>query len=202
VRIVTFSERETPAELRAQVLALQAQAWPPDTGASAASDAGGGSGPGAGDDWHDPELDPVAMLLVDDAGVVLAGLDLLSKEIRHDGRSFKARGLSRVVTGVAYRGRGYGRRLVAHARETIRLSGADLGIFTCDRELQSFYESAGWQLVPGAVLVGGTPDDPFASDLFDKVTMAGFFSAAARRHTESFTGARIALHPGLIDRLW
>ncbi|WP_155369046.1 GNAT family N-acetyltransferase [Catellatospora vulcania] len=214
MRILTFPERQTPDALRAQVVALQAQAWPPtaDGAADGAADADDISGSGTdgedgeqrtgSGDWHDPALDPVTMLLVDDGGTLLASLDVLSKEIRHDGRGYRARGLSRVVTGTAHRGRGHGRQLVSHAREAIRLSGADLGIFTCDRALQGFYESAGWQLVTGAVLVGGTADDPFPSDLFDKVTMAGFFSPAARRHADSFTDARIALHPGLIDRLW
>lgn len=186
--------------LRVQVLALQAQAWPPPT----AEDEGATS-PADGDadgDWHDPALDPVAMLLLDDDDTVLAGLDVLSKPITHGGHVYQARGLSRVVTDTARRGRGHGRRLVAHARAEIRRSGADLGVFTCDRDLQGFYESAGWQLVAGAVLVGGTPDDPFPSDRFDKVTMASFFSPAARRHAASFTGARIALHSGPIDRLW
>ena len=49
---------------------------------------------------------------------------------------------------------------------------------------------------PGAVLVGGTPDEPFPSDQWDKVTLAGFFSAKARRGAASFAGARIALYPG------
>jgi aminoglycoside 2'-N-acetyltransferase I len=57
----------------------------------------------------------------------------------------------------------------------------DLGLFTCDRPLQGFYERAGWHLLPGAVLVGGTRRSPFPSDQpgFDKVTMADCFSAEA-----------------------
>ncbi|WP_144123150.1 GNAT family N-acetyltransferase [Catellatospora sichuanensis] len=200
MRIVTFRERETPPELRAQALAQQAQAWPPSVD-DRANDSDSDSHSDGDGDWHDPALDPVTMLLVD-GGTVIASLDLLSKDIWHHGRSYRARGLSRVVTGVTHRGRGFGRHLVAYAREEIRRSGADLGIFTCDRELQGFYESAGWQPVAGAVLVGGTPDDPFPSDLFDKVTMAAFFSPAARRHADSFTGTRIALHSGPVDRLW
>ncbi|GAA1421654.1 GNAT family N-acetyltransferase [Catellatospora coxensis] len=209
MRIAIFPERDTPAALRAQALALQAQAWPPPTpadvspaGEPGATGLAGADGSDADGDWHDPALDPVTMLLLDGGDRVLASLDVLSKSITHEGRGYHARGLSRVVTDTAYRGRGHGRRLVEHARDEISLSGADLGIFTCDRDLQGFYESAGWQLVPGAVLVGGTPDDPFPSDRFDKVTMAGFFSPTARRNAASFTGARIALHSGLIDRLW
>ncbi len=80
----------------------------------------------------------------------------------------------------------------------------DLGLFTCDRPLQPFYERAGWHPLPGAVLVGGTVAAPFASDQegFDKVTMVEFFSPLARRHQATFPRSRITLHSGEIDKLW
>lgn len=191
MRIVTAPEAKVPAGLRRQVAALQEQAWPSVGGAPAA--------PGP---VHDPALRPLSMLLLDAGDRVLASLDLLSKEIVHHGRTYAAAGLSAVVTDRAHRGLGHGRRLVEAAREAVRESGADVGIFTCDRELQGFYERAGWPLLPGAVLVGGTAEEPLPSDRFDKVTLAGFFSARARRHRRDFEHSRIALHPGLIDRLW
>ncbi|WP_197084527.1 GNAT family N-acetyltransferase [Saccharothrix sp. ST-888] len=190
LQIVSGPEAGLPAELRAQVWALQEQAWP-----SGRADAGRS---------HDPALDPQSMLLVDGDGRVLAALDLLGKELTHATRTFTARGLSCVVTDRAHRGDGHGRRLVAAARRAVEESGADLGLFTCDRALRGFYESAGWELLPGTVLVGGTARDPFPSDRpgFDKVTMAGFCSRRARAARESFVDARIGLYPGTIDRLW
>ncbi|MGH3161120.1 MAG: GNAT family N-acetyltransferase, partial [Streptosporangiaceae bacterium] len=140
MEIVSFPETATPSGLRAQVLTLQRQAWP-------------GAAPG-----HDPALRPLSMLLVDD-GVVLAALDILFKQIAHAERRWSAGGLSTVVTGREVRGRGYGTGLVTAARDWMMLTpGLDLGMFTCDRPLQAFYESAGWQLLTGTVLVGGTPD--------------------------------------------
>ncbi|MEO9176358.1 MAG: GNAT family N-acetyltransferase, partial [Gaiellales bacterium] len=178
--------------LRRQVFVLHGQAWPPE------------APPQPGDDLrptHDPALDPISLLLVED-GRVLAALDVLSKPIEHAGERYAASGLSTVVTDEALRGRGYGHTLVVAAREAIEASGADLGIFTCDRELGPFYEGAGFQIVPGAVLVGGTPDDPFPSDQWDKVTLARFFSANAMRGAPAFEHARIGLYPGPIDKLW
>ncbi|MGK5730339.1 GNAT family N-acetyltransferase [Streptomyces sp. URMC 124] len=206
MRIVAMAEPEMPAELRAQVEALQEQAWP-------------GGGP------HDPALRPVAVLLVAPDGAVRAALDILSKDIVHEGRIYRASGLSAVVTDTAHRGKGYGRRLVAAARELLAGGGAadigvadggaaecgaagrgaaDVGLFTCDRPLQEFYESAGWTALPGTVLIGGTPQDPFPSDQpgFDKVTMAAFFTARAQRDAAAFERSRIGLYPGGIDRLW
>jgi hypothetical protein len=143
------------------------------------------------------------MLLVDD-GIVLAALDILRKEITHAGRSFQAGGLSTVVTRADVRGEGHGGRLVVAALQAMPAMGLDLGLFTCDSDLQNFYERAGWQLLPGAVLVGGTPANPFPSGQpgFAKVTLAAFFTPAALAARASFEHARIELYPGEIDKLW
>ncbi|MDF3300223.1 GNAT family N-acetyltransferase [Streptomyces tropicalis] len=193
MQILSFPEQATPLALRLQVREIQEQVWPSPPGAEPPPQA----------PVHDPALHPWSMLLVED-GTVLAALDVLSKEIVHAGGRYAAGGLSTVVTRRASRGRGHGRRLVAAAREEMIARGLDLGLFTCDRPLREFYESAGWRHLPGAVLIGGTPDDPFPSDRpgFDKVTMAGFFTPDARRAEPSFRDSRIALHPGVVDRLW
>jgi GNAT superfamily N-acetyltransferase len=184
MHILSWPEADVPADLRLQVIALQDEVWPSGR-------------PGEPGPRHDPALQPLSMLLVDD-GHVIAALDVLSKEIVHRGRSYAASGLSAVITARAHRARGCGRRLVEAARHEIGASGADLGIFSCDRPLRRFYERAGWKALDGAVLVGGTPDDPLPSDRFDKVVMACFFSAPER----CFAGCRIELFPGEIDRLW
>jgi len=194
MQIVSFREEAVPPDLRVQVLHLHAQAWPPADTSPAAT---------AGALAHDPELRPLSMLLVE-GRIVLAVLDILSKQIAHAGHRYAAGGLSTVVTRREARGRGHGRRLVAAARDMMIAQGLDLGLFTCDRPLQAFYESAGWRLLPGTVLIGGTPSAPFPSDQpgFGKVTMAGFFSPLARREQASFHYARVGLYPGEIDRLW
>ncbi|MFE5586087.1 GNAT family N-acetyltransferase [Kitasatospora sp. NPDC056531] len=193
MQILSFPEVATPADLRVQVREIQEQAWPSER----VSDVP------AGATTHDPALRPLSMLLADE-GTVLAALDILFKGIVHAGRRFSAGGLSAVVTSKQARGRGYGRQLVTAARETMAAQGLDLGLFTCDRPLQAFYESAGWRVLPGAVLIGGTPQDPFPSDQpgFDKVTMADFFSTTGRQAQASFRHSRIRLYPGEIDKLW
>ena len=96
----------TPADLRAQVVQLQEQAWPSEPGSEPCADA----------PTHDQALRPLSMVLVDE-GTVLAALDILFKEIVHGGRRFAAGGLSTVVTNERARGRGYGGQLVSAARE-------------------------------------------------------------------------------------
>jgi aminoglycoside 2'-N-acetyltransferase I len=188
VEILSFPEAEVPGALRLQVVALQDDAWPSFR-------------PGGLEPRHDPALRPVSMLLVED-GRVRAALDILSKPVVHRGEAFAASGLSTVVTDRAERLKGYGKRLVEAAREAMRESGADLAIFTCDTPLAPFYEAADFDILPGAVLVGGTPADPLPSDSFDKVTLACFFTPRATAHAADFEAARIGLHPGKIDRLW
>jgi aminoglycoside 2'-N-acetyltransferase I len=188
MRIVSYPEAKVPFALRVQVVALQDQAWPSHEPTE----------PGP---RHDPALQPQSMLLVH-GGRVLAALDILSKDISHQGRRYSASGLSTVVTDRVHRAKGYGHQIVEAARRLIADSDADLGIFTCDRHLQTFYERAGWQCLPGTVLIGGTREAPFPSDRFDKVTMACFFSPIAREAAEAFTGSRIELYTGEIDKLW
>lgn len=188
MHVLNWPEAATPPAFRRQILDLQRQAWPGD-------DSGGLT--------HDPQLDPVSFVLVDGERV-LAALDVLSKTIVHRGQAYRTSGLSTVVVDAAHRGGGLGRELVATARRDIEASGVELVLFTCDRPLQHFYEHAGFDLLPGTVLIGGTPERPFASDQpgFDKVTMAAFCSAAAQAHRGEFLGCRIALYPGEIDKLW
>jgi aminoglycoside 2'-N-acetyltransferase I len=80
--------------------------------------------------------------------------------------------------------------------------GADLAILTCDAPLVCFYEAGGYAVLPGTVLVGGTPDETFPSGRFDKVTLWAPFADHAWKHEEDFGAARVDLYPGVIDRLW
>lgn len=185
--IVSFPEAETPPDLRAQIRALHEQAWPAS-----------GEGPA-----HDPGLTPVTVALFT-GGTVVAVLDVLTKRLDHDGQQYHASGLSSVITDQHSRHRGHGTRLVRAAHAVIAASGADVALFSCDRPLAGFYAAAGWQLLAGTVLVGGTSEDPLATDApgFDKVVLGDFFTAHGRRNSGRFVGVRVELYPGPIDRLW
>jgi GNAT superfamily N-acetyltransferase len=189
VRIVSYPEHAVPPHLRLQVVRLQNLAWP-------------SNGPPDPAPWHDPSLRPLSVMLLTDEGQVVSALDILSKEIVHQGQAYAASGISAMVTDPTVRGHGFGCQLAEAALEIMAANGDDLGIFTCDRELLRVYESAGWSRLPGSILVGGSPEHPFPSDQFDKVTVASFFSARALLAAPQFIGARIELYPGPIDRLW
>lgn len=187
MRVLGFAEADVPVALARRLAALEADVWP-------------GSTPG-----HDPALAPRVMLLVDAAGAVAASLALLYKEIPLAGRTYRAAGLSAVVTRPELRGRGHGGRLVAAARAELAADRAvDVALFSCDRPLAPFYEAAGFAQLPGTVLVGGTPGEPLATDApgFDKVVVADFFTDTPDRDRAAFTGVRVPLHSGPVDRLW
>lgn len=88
--------------------------------------------------------------------------------------------------------------------------GVDLALFSCDRELVPFYEAAGFEVLPGTVLVGGTPAEPLATDApgLGKTVLGAFPAGAAHGEGRAdevraaFTGIRVPLYPGTIDRLW
>lgn len=156
------------------------------------------------DEGHDAALDPISLLLVDE-GIVVASLDLLSKQLEHRGHSYRASGLSAVVTDAANRHRGYGQVLVRTARQELQNRGRDLALFTCDSYLGRFYAGCGFEVLPGTVLIGGTPEDPLRSDQVSdlgKLTFAAFYTTLAAAHRDDFIGTEIALYPGPIDRLW
>lgn len=57
-------------------------------------------------------------------------------------------------------------------------------------------------MLPGTVLIDGTPDAPFPSDQFDKLTLADLITDHARDAAASVNNTRIELYPGKIDKLW
>ena len=193
VRVDVHPEAATPPALRRQVLALQRQAWRPDEPGDTAPE-----GP-----THDPALAPVSVLLVE-GDIVLAALDVLGLHLVHAGSTWAARGLSTVVVAERARGRGLGLTLVRAAGELIDAAGADVTVFTCDRPLRGFYEAAGYAVLAGTVIVGGTPAEPLRSDApgFDKITLGRFHSGRAQAARSAFVGVDLGLHPGRIDRLW
>jgi GNAT superfamily N-acetyltransferase len=113
--IVEYAEAAVPIALRRQVLVLQDEAWPP------------GDGTPSRGLVHDPALDPWSVLLVRDAEVV-AACDVLSSDLRHAGRSWRASGLSTVVTASGARRRGFGLRLVRSAIDVARARRRDRAV--------------------------------------------------------------------------
>ena len=184
--IVHAGQDALAPDLAAGLRRITVQAWP------------------GSDERHDPLLDPELFVDVED-GRVVAGLAVLTKDVVVAERRWRAAGLSAVVVAEEERGCGRAGALAAAARSWIvGEHGADVGLLTCDRPLVPLYERAGWAVLPGAVLVGGTVERPFPSDSpgMDKPVLAAWPSGAEAAVRAAFEQVRIPLHPGAIDRLW
>lgn len=206
MELVTCAEdavRVVAPDLAADRLRILDAAWPP-------SDPGSGADPDR--HRHDPALSPVSALLaerVPGGRRLVACLDVLSKDVEVGGRGLAASGLSAVVTDPDRRGQGHGLRLVRAVRDLL-LSGVrpfgprDLLVFSCAPGLVPFYAAAGFDPLPGAVLVGGTADDELPSDRLGLVVMAscGSRAAAGSVLAQPPAGVRVLLHAGTRDRLW
>jgi GNAT superfamily N-acetyltransferase len=182
IAIIAYPEVELPDELLRQTLEALRAEWP---GAFIGAKAGRTQ-------LNDSALHAMIFSLVVD-GQLASHLSVPRKTIVHHGGSYRAYGLSGVLTNPAFRGKGYGERIVRAATEFMEQDGADIGLFTCDPSLRRFYERCGWTLLEGASLVGGTRAKPFPSEALGKITFGRFFSARAQARRNDFLGAVIWL---------
>jgi GNAT superfamily N-acetyltransferase len=190
IEIIACLEEEIADDLKGQTLEALRAEWPAAfSGANVERT-----------QLNDPALHAMIFSLVAD-GQLASHLSVPRKSIAHCGEPYKACGLSGVLTIPAFRGKGYGERTVRAATAFMEEDGADVGLFTCDPPLRTFYERCGWTVLEGAWLVGGTRAKPFPSDTLDKITFARFFSARAQAHEKDFVDAAIWLELGEGD-LW
>jgi GNAT superfamily N-acetyltransferase len=190
IELIACPEAELSDDLKRQTLEALRAEWPAAfSGANAERT-----------QLNDPALHAMVFSRVVD-GQLASHLSVPRKSIAHRGEPYKACGLSGVLTVPAFRGKGYGERTVRAATAFMEVDGADVGLFTCDPPLRTFYERCGWTLLEGAWLVGGTRARPFSSDTLGKLTFARFFSARAQVHKKDFVGAAIWLELGEGD-LW
>jgi len=136
---------------------------------------------------------PLVELRTQKAAAVLSYLAIPSKRIEHAGITYKASGLSAVVTHPAHRRRGHGRLIVTVARELIASSDADIGVFTCDVPLTSFYVECGWTAMESTHVIGGTRKKPFPAEPLNKRTLMGFFSEKAKQRAPDFANSLLYL---------
>jgi aminoglycoside 2'-N-acetyltransferase I len=181
--VLVVSQDELSLDLKSQVIALLESAWPSERSVARQ----------LREPLHDPARNPLALLLLD-AGAVIGYLAIPSTTIRLADHTYRASGLSAVITHPDHRRRGHGHQLVVGAREAIAASGADIGVFTCDPPLVSFYVGCGWTPMPRTAVVGGTRARPFPAAPLGKQTMMGFFSPLAITRRRDFELATLSLN--------
>lgn len=189
-KIVQCRKDECPLSIRQQAIALMKHEWP--QAFEEISDFAA---------WNDmPETDPVSFMLLKDDKVV-SHVSVPWKYIRHEGQTYKAFGISEVVTHPSFRKRGYALQLMENAAAFIEDSQPDISLFTCDASLIDFYKQCGWEHAKSACLIGGTKKLPLKSDDYGKAVMVRFFSKKAEEHREDFADAYVYLELGE-GKLW
>lgn len=184
VKLLQYQQEECPSELKEQILDLMKCEWPQAFEGKEKIH------------WPDnPETHPVSLIFVDN-DIVISHVAVPCKRIRHKGQTYKASGLSEVVTDPYYRGQGFGLKLVKEATAFMEKGNSDIGLFTCEPSLVRFYRQGGWKYEKGTNLIGGTLAKPFRSDDLELSAMTRFFSDKAQKNRSAFEKADVYLELG------
>lgn len=153
VEQLSYPQDELPPHLKCQILAFLRITYPE-----------GFVGANRLRDWISTlDNHPVSILLVE-AGILISHTEVVWKELRHAGETYKTYGLTGVFTYPAFRGQGYGHKIVELGTTYIDETDGDIGIFHCAHHLESFYRQCGWSPTPQAVTLVGDPAAPVVSD--------------------------------------
>ncbi len=167
-----YASSEYPADLKCQTLSFLRMQWPD-----------GFVGENQFRNWVTKEADhPVHIVLVE-RGILISHTNVVWKPLEHEGVTFKTYGLTGVFTYPAFRGKGYGSRIVRAGTAYIDQSDADIAMFHCDLELQAFYVRSDWTLMPEATTFIGSREAP--EEVAD-VLMMRFISEKGRAARATF----------------
>lgn len=185
IRLLQFPQEDCPANIREQLILLMRREWPQ------AFEEMSEHIP-----WpENPETHPTSFILIEN-NIVISHVAVPWKYIQHEGHTYKVFGLSEVMTNPSYRHQGFGLKLVKEATAFIERNDPDIGMFTCQPALVSFYTQGGWEHIPNTNLIGGTREKPFRSDALGLATMMRFFSQKAQQNRSAFSKADIYLELG------
>jgi aminoglycoside 2'-N-acetyltransferase I len=152
VQELIYPQKEIPPRLKIQILSFLRIMWPK-----------GFVGKYRLRDWISGEdVNGISIMLVE-KGILISHAEVVWKYLDHAGKTYKTYGLSGVFTYPDFRGQGYGRRIVEKGTDYILHSGADIGMFHCDKPLKKFYEKYGWSSMETAVTYIGPKEDPVIS---------------------------------------
>ena len=172
IQELIYPSNELPPHLKCQILSFLRMMWP-----------GGFEGKNRLRDWiSSPEDHSISIMLVEN-DILISHTEVVWKYLDHAGGTYKAYGLSGVLTYPAFRKQGYGKRIVEKGTAYIEASDADIGIFHCDKSLKEFYVSCGWIPMETAVTFIGVKDSPMISS---ELMMMRFLSQHGRKGRPAF----------------
>jgi GNAT superfamily N-acetyltransferase len=172
VQQLFYTGDELPPALKCQILSFMRVIWWE-----------GFAGENQLRDWISSPANHPAHIVLVEQGILIAHTEIVWKYLDHAGVTYKAYGLSGVFTYPAFRGRGYGRQIVEAGTAYITASDADIGIFHCDRHLETFYVGNRWTPIHEATTFVGSNGQWFKSD---ELLIMRFFTEKGRLGQPAF----------------
>lgn len=172
IQQLIYSDDDLPSDLKCQILSFIRIEW---------SD--GFSGQNQWRDWiTKKEQHPVHTVLVEN-NILISYTGIVWKYLDHAGETFKTFGLSGVFTYPAFRGQGYGSRIVRSATEYIWRGDGDIAILFCGQRRRNFYSRQGWVAIDNATTLVGSQDNP---KIESSLRMMLFISEKGKRAQSEF----------------
>lgn len=131
--------------------------------------------------FESPEV--AAHFTISERDVLISHALVRRRVIEHLGKSYVVYGVGAVMTYPAFRGEGYGRRIVDATSDFISSSDADLGMLFTSPDLFAFYEKSGWSTLTREGVYAGDPQHP---DYVDAHSMILPVSEKGRSCREDF----------------
>jgi GNAT superfamily N-acetyltransferase len=175
--------RQTSGQVRRDIALLMHRVWPDQSAPSQGE---------AMPEEHDPELD-VLCCFIYRGNRLLSYAAILNFTLSHAGQAFSVAALSCVATDPAYQNQGLSSLVVSAATRCIENSHADIGLFTCDPPLASFYAKAGWPAVSGVAVIGSHDTGALSSTELGKVVLLRMLSEHAYDHAAAFANTTLSL---------
>jgi predicted N-acetyltransferase YhbS len=113
-----------------------------------------------------PPNPTVRHFVIAERGILISHALVRQLTITHLGNPYKLYGVGSVMTYPAFRGEGYGRRVVEAATAYILNSDADIGMLFTAPETAPFYEASGWAALNKTGVYYGDPAQPEYDDAF------------------------------------
>ena len=167
-----YSSEDLPLDLKWQILSFLRITW-----------ADGFVGENRLRAWISPPTDHPSHVVLVENGLLISHAEVVWKCLDHAGETYKAYGLTGVLTYPSFRGQGYGRQVVDAGTKIIQASDADIGIFHCAPSLGPFYAAGGWIPMAGVTSWVGPKSAPVVSD---ELMMMLFLSEKGQRGRPAF----------------
>ena len=122
-------------------------------------------------------------MILAENGIMISHTEVVWKTLKHSGETYKVYGLTSVFTYPGLRHQGYGTQIVEAGTKHIRESDADIGLFNCQLQLESFYSRCGWIPMRNVTVLIQHQDKWIA---VDELTMMLFLSEKGKRRQATF----------------